>query len=65
MGLINDPERVVTVLVDEDLEKEDEVLVHPNVSTASIRLSVKDLFRFLNARGNRMIRVRVTSYLED
>ena len=64
MGLINDSERVVTVLVDEDLEREDEVLVHPNVSTASIRLPIKDLFRYLNARGNRMVRVQVTSYLE-
>ncbi|MEL7609177.1 MAG: prolyl-tRNA synthetase associated domain-containing protein [Bacillota bacterium] len=65
MGLINDPERLVTVLVDEDLEKEEAVLVHPNVSTASIRLSVKDLFRYLNERGNRRIPVRVTSLLED
>lgn len=65
MGLINDPDRVVTVLVDEDLEKEEEVLVHPNVSTVSIRLLVKDLFRFLSARGNRRIPVQVTSLLED
>lgn len=59
MGLINDRERRVTVLIDRDLRKAERIMVHPNVCTASICLSGEDLFRYLAARGNRTVDVTV------
>lgn len=63
MGLINDHAGRVTVLVDEDLDREERIMVHPNVSTASIVLARADLQRFLDSRPNPQIRVSVTEYL--
>lgn len=59
MGLINDSERRVTVLIDRDLRDAQRIMVHPNVCTASICISGKDLFRFLAARGNRIVDVTI------
>ena len=63
MGLVNDPTGRVTVLVERDLDKAEQILVHPNVSTASIVLARADLQRFLDSRPNRQIRVTVSEYL--
>lgn len=59
LGLINDVDRAVTLLLDEDVGRMARVLVHPNVSTASVALRGADLMRFLDSRGNRRIPVTV------
>ncbi len=51
-GLINDREKEVRVVIDEDLKTYDRVNFHPNVNTATIGLSFKDFERFLAACGN-------------
>lgn len=61
LGLINDSKKAVTLLLDEDVGRMARVLVHPNVSTASVVLRGEDLLRFLETRGNRRVCVTVPS----
>lgn len=50
MGLMNDKENEVRLLVDEDILKEEYFGCHPCINTSSIRLKVKDIFeKFLPA----------------
>lgn len=44
MGLMNDTENHVTLLVDEDVLKEEYFGCHPCINTSSIRLKVSDVF---------------------
>ena len=44
MGLMNDKENQVTLLVDEDILKEEYFGCHPCINTSSIRLKVSDVF---------------------
>ena len=44
MGLMNDTQNRVTLLIDEDLKKSETVGCHPCINTSSILLSTKDLF---------------------
>lgn len=52
MGLLNDKEKKVVVLIDEDLGNHKSICLHPNVNTASISISYDDLVKFLKWRGN-------------
>lgn len=50
MGLMNDKENQVSLLVDEDVLKEEYFGCHPCINTSSIRLKVSDVFeKFLPA----------------
>jgi len=53
-GLINDHDKHVQVLMDEDLKKAEELNFHPNVNTATVGLSFVDFVRFLSWCGNRI-----------
>jgi Ala-tRNA(Pro) deacylase len=44
MGLMNDTENNVRLLVDEDVLKPEYVGCHPCINTSSIRLKTKDMF---------------------
>ena len=44
MGLMNDKDNQVTLLVDEDILKEELFGCHPCINTSSIRLKVSDVF---------------------
>ncbi|MBQ4193206.1 MAG: hypothetical protein II650_03025 [Clostridia bacterium] len=60
MGLLNDPEGVVTLLVDEDVLAGETLGCHPCVSTSSLRLKTSDVFeRFVPATGHRFTKVRL------
>jgi Ala-tRNA(Pro) deacylase len=53
MGLINDPEGRVRLLVDRDLLDADEIGCHPCVNTSSIAFSMSDLLqKVLPATGH-------------
>jgi Ala-tRNA(Pro) deacylase len=52
-GLINDHDKHVQVLMDEDLRKAEELNFHPNVNTATVGLSFTDFVKFLSLCGNR------------
>ena len=51
-GIINDTENNVKVYIDADIMKEEFINSHPNVNTATLVYSVKDMVKFLNESGN-------------
>lgn len=61
MGLMNDKDNVVRLLVDEDLLKEEWIGCHPCVNTSSIRVKTKDMFdTVMKAMHHEMTVVRLT-----
>lgn len=54
-GLINDRQKAVVVVVDRDLMDESELNFHPNVNTATIKISKDDFLRFLEWSGQKVI----------
>ena len=55
MGLMNDPEHKVQLLVDEDVLKDEYVGCHPCVNTSSLKLRTEDVFgTYLTAVGHEM-----------
>lgn len=60
MGLMNDKDNRVTLLVDEDLLKEEFLGCHPCVNTSSLKLCTKDVFGpFLEAVHHDMTTVHL------
>jgi len=51
-GLLNDEEKKVTVLVDEDLKNSIHICFHPNVNTATVSLLFDDFIKFFQWKGN-------------
>lgn len=51
-GLINDKEKHVHLFIDEKLNESERLAFHPNVNTASLVVSKKDLLKFLAHTGN-------------
>jgi len=51
-GLINDRQKEVMVILDEDLKGASRVNFHPNVNTATVGLSREDFEKFLTWTGN-------------
>ncbi|MBQ1272197.1 MAG: prolyl-tRNA synthetase associated domain-containing protein [Clostridia bacterium] len=65
MGLMNDSENRVRLLIDEDVLKGDLVGCHPCVNTSSIRLSTDDLIKiFLPAVKHGYTTVNLPQYTE-
>lgn len=61
MGLMNDTEREVTLLIDEDLLRDDFIGCHPCVNTASLKIRTKDILEvFLPATKHSYQTVRLT-----
>ncbi len=50
-GLINDLQKEVIVIVDQDLRQEERVNFHPNVNTATVGISTADFEKFLAWSG--------------
>ena len=46
-GVLNDSERIIHILIDQDLTKEAVVTFHPNINTATIGIAYEDLEKFL------------------
>ncbi len=61
MGLMNDKENAVQLLIDEDVLKGEFLGCHPCVNTASLKLRTKDILeKFLPAVGHDYIPVHLT-----
>ena len=61
MGLMNDAEREVTLLIDEDLLRDEFIGCHPCVNTASLKICTKDILEvFLPAVKHSYQTVRLT-----
>jgi Ala-tRNA(Pro) deacylase len=62
MGLMNDTQNRVKLLVDEDILKGEYIGAHPCVNTTSLRMKVKDLLEvFVPALGKSYVKVRLSS----
>lgn len=59
LGLINDEEKQVTVLIDEDLRSKGRICFHPNVNNATVSVLYEDFLRFLQWRGNEVVYVKI------
>ena len=55
LGILNDEERNVTVVFDDDLKRQSEIGIHPNDNTATIWLSFKDLCQIIRDHGNPLV----------
>lgn len=51
-GIINDTDKHVHLFIDEKLNESERLAFHPNVNTASLIISKKDLHKFLEHTGN-------------
>lgn len=54
-GLINDSDKSVTVVVDEDLLKAPKQGFHPNVNTATVIIGTDDFKKFLSWSGQKIL----------
>ena len=61
LGLLNDHDRSVRVLIDRDLRDASGLILHPNINTASVVVSWADLEKFLESRGNPVSIVNIGS----
>ena len=52
LGVLNDVERKVKVIIDEDILKEEIVGIHPNNNDATVFMKTKDLIRLIELNGN-------------
>ena len=60
LGLMNDKDRMVRLLIDEDVLTGEYIGCHPCINTSSLRLKTKDLFNtFLNAVDHNMTEVHL------
>lgn len=54
-GLINDIEREVAVVVDNELLKYEKLAFHPNINTQTIALAVNDFKKYMESTGNKIL----------
>lgn len=59
LGIINDDEHLVNIVLDEDLKNEEILGVHPNVNTSTVFISYNDLIKFINSFGNKIFYVNI------
>ncbi len=60
MGLMNDSEHKVTLLIDEDILKEGFIGCHPCVNTSSLKIATRDIIdKFLPKTGHYVTAVRL------
>ena len=59
LGIINDDEHLVNIVLDEDLKNEEILGVHPNVNTSTVFISYNDLIKFINSFGNEIFYVNI------
>ena len=52
MGLLNDKEKKVEVLIDKDLKNKEKISFHPNTNEASVLITFDGLKKFLDYCGN-------------
>lgn len=51
LGLINDTEREVRFLIDEDLLAQEKLYIHPNINTATVAIPTLDFKRLIGSLG--------------
>lgn len=59
LGVINDEDSCVKVVIDNDLKNEKIIGVHPNVNTATIWIAYEDLENFIKESNNEILYVNI------
>ena len=59
LGILNDKNKVVTMIIDEDILKDNLIGVHPNDNRATIFMKTKDLIKLIELHGNLIKYVKV------
>lgn len=59
LGIINDKQHCVNVVIDEDLKNQNVIGVHPNVNTATVFISYNDMIKFIKHFGNEIFYVNI------
>ena len=57
LGILNDVNSIVTVIIDKDLQNGEYIGMHPNENTASVWFAPKDLERVIKYSGNTILYV--------
>ena len=55
LGVLNDADNAVTVIIDNYVKNQGLIGVHPNDNTATVYISVDDLIKFLNVKGRQIM----------
>lgn len=58
-GLLNNENKAVTVVIDDELEMLEQVSFHPNVNTSTLVMTYKDLMRYLEWQGNKVKKIKI------
>ncbi|MCR1825040.1 prolyl-tRNA synthetase associated domain-containing protein [Terrisporobacter muris] len=59
LGIINDKDQCVNVVIDDDLKNQALIGVHPNVNTATVFISYDDMIKFISTFGNEILYVNI------
>lgn len=59
LGIINDNEKKVEVIIDKDLLNKELIGIHPNDNTASIFIKPNDLIKIIKASGNQLYYINI------
>ncbi|SFJ32805.1 Ala-tRNA(Pro) deacylase [Terrisporobacter glycolicus] len=59
LGIINDKNHCVNVVIDHDLKNQNIIGVHPNVNTSTVFISYNDMLKFINICGNKILYVNI------
>ena len=59
MGLINDKDNIVELIIDKDLINCNKISFHPNVNTETIVMDYKEFEKFISSRGNKVTYVEI------
>ena len=60
LGLMNDPENAVQLIVDEDIKKNEYIGVHPCINTSTLRIKTSDMFnKITDALNHRYMTVNL------
>ena len=58
-GLLNDKNKEVTVVVDDELENMESVAFHPNINTSTLILKYQDFVKYLNLTENKVVKIKI------
>ena len=59
LGIINDEDHCVNIIIDNDLKNESIIGVHPNVNASTVFISYNDMIKFINDFGNEIFYVNI------
>lgn len=59
LGIINDSEKAVEVIIDKDLLNKELIGIHPNDNTASVFIKPNDLINIIETNGNKLYYINI------